>query len=91
MPKPVVIIENWGVVQGISSYSFGYLHSGNRLVGNVFGHAHLSNARTVRTSPIVRVDRNQGLVETLHTTYRLGEVSNEYKLWELQRSTSVAA
>lgn len=91
MPKPVVTIETWGVMQGISSHSFGLLHSGNRLVGNVFGHAHIPNASVICTSTIVSVDLDQGLVETLNTTYRLGKMNDEYRHWVAQRSKPIAA
>jgi hypothetical protein len=33
MPKPVVTIENWSVVQNVSSFSFQELQQGNRLTG----------------------------------------------------------
>lgn len=91
MPKPVVTIENWSVVQDVSSYSFQELQQGNRLMGYVVGHAHLPNAKVVYTSPIMSVDLTQGLVETRNTLYRLGEASPEYKTWEHKRRASAAA
>ena len=91
MPKPAVTIENWGVVQNVSSQSFVELHEGNRLMGNVLGHAHFPNSKLVFTSPIVQVDLDQGVVETCNTVYRLGEASEEYKSWEYKRRASAAA
>ncbi|HYK37149.1 hypothetical protein [Alloacidobacterium sp.] len=91
MPKPLLTIENWGVVQGISSHSFGHLQSGNRLVGHVFGHERVPQTSVSCTSTIISIDLNRGVVETLHTTYRLGQMNDEYKLWESRRSGSVAA
>ena len=91
MPKPVMTIENWSVVENVSSYSFQELHQGNRLTGYVEGHAHLPNTKIVYTSPIVTVDLSQGLVETYNTLYRLGEPSAEYRTWEHRRRTTAAA
>ena len=88
MPKPEVTIENWGVVQGISTHSFGHLHSSNRLVGHVFGHARIPNTSVIYTSPILSVDLNKGVVETLHTTYRLGRVNDDYKYWESKQTAA---
>ena len=90
MPKPVLTIEDWGVVQSVSSHSFGHLHSGNRLIGHILGHDRLPPTSVSCTSPIVSVDLNQGVVETLHTTYRLGQVNDGYKHWESERSGPVA-
>jgi hypothetical protein len=91
MPKPEVMIENWGVVQNVSSQGFEELLPGNRLVGNVLGHACLPNTKLVYTSPIISVDLNSGVIETHNTVYRLGEASREYRSWELKRKASVAA
>jgi hypothetical protein len=91
MPKPVVTIENWSVVQNVSSCSFQELHQGNRLTGYVEGHAHFPNTKVVYTSPIVSVDLTQRLVETLNTMYRLGEPSAEYEIWQRKGRASAAA
>ena len=91
MRKPVVILDNWMVVPDVSSPSFAELHQGNRLMGNVYGHTHLPNAKVVYTSPIMSVDLDQGLVETFNTIYRLGEANDEYKTWDSRRKGTVAA
>lgn len=91
MPKLVVTIENWSVVQNVSFCSFQELQQGNRLMGYVEGHARLPNTKVVYTSPIMSVDLTQGLVETRNTLYRLGEASAEYKTWEHKRRASAAA
>lgn len=88
IPKPEVTIENWGVVELVSSQTFEELHPGNRLVGYVLGHARLPNSKLVYTSPIVSVDLSEGMVETLNTVYRLGDASSEYKSWEFKRKTA---
>jgi len=81
MPKPLVTIEKWGVVGSVISQSFEDLHPGSHLMGYVFGHAHLHHAKLVYTSAILSVDLGQRIVETMNTTYRLGEPSDEYKSW----------
>jgi hypothetical protein len=91
MQKPVVKIENWGVVQSILSQGFEELRSGNRLLGYVTGHASLPNTKLVCTSPIVRVDLSQGLAETRNTVYQLGEANGEYRSWANRRTASTAA
>jgi len=88
MSKPEVTIENWGVVENVSSQCFEELHPGNRLVGYVLGHARLPNTKLVYTSQIVSVDLSDGVVETHNTMYRLGEPSKEYKSWECKRKTA---
>lgn len=85
MPKPLVTIENWGVVHSAVSRSFEELRPGNRLTGYVFGHAMFPSTKRVCTSLIVSVDLSQGVVETLNTIYRLGEPSDAYKSWEHER------
>ena len=82
MPKPLVTIENWGVVHSAISQGFEGLHPGNRLTGYVFGHPNLPNKMRIYTSPIVSIYLSHGVVETLNTIYRLGEASDEYKSWE---------
>ena len=82
MPKPLVTIENWGVVRSVVSPSFEELHPGNHLMGHVLGHPNLHYSKLVYTSPILSVDFSQGtVIETLNTVYRLGEPSDEYKSW----------
>jgi hypothetical protein len=91
MPKPIVAIEGWSAVQNVGPQSFEELRPGSRLMGYVYGHASLPNTTLVYTSPIVSVDLNQGVVETLNTAYRLGEASVEYRSWEHKRRWSDAA
>lgn len=91
MHKPVVVIENWTVLADVSSPAFAELRQGNRLMGNVYGHTLLPHAKVVYTSPIVSVDLDQGLIETLNTIYQLGEANDEYKIWNNKRKQTIAA
>ena len=75
MQKPLVMIEDWGVVGSVIAHGFEELQPGNHLTGFVIGHAHLSRTKRVFTSPIVTVDVSQALVETKNTMYRLGDAS----------------
>ena len=91
MPKPLMTIENWGVVQSFLSQSFEELRPGNRLLGYVLGHASLPNTKPVCTSTIVRVDLSQRLVETRNTVYQLGKASVEYRSWAHSQAARSAA
>jgi hypothetical protein len=82
----LVSIENWAVVENVVAQNYDELQPGNHLTGYVFGHANLPNAVLIYTSPIVRVDLNRNLVETRNTTYRLGEINDEYETWVAARS-----
>jgi hypothetical protein len=90
MPKPIVTIEQWGVVRSIISQGFGELNPGSHLMGHVFGHARLHHAKLVYTSAILSVDFSQRIVETANTLYRLGEPSDEYKSWYDKQRTLAA-
>ena len=90
MSKIPVTMEDWGVVQNVSSHSFGELCPGNRLMGYALRHPHFTRSMLVFTSPIASVDLEQGLVETANTMYRLGEASNEYKSWANKRRPAAA-
>jgi hypothetical protein len=91
MQKPLVTIENWVVVQSVISPNYEELQPGNHLMGKVFGHTILPKGKFIYTSPILRVDFNSGLVETLNTVYQLGEASDAYKTWEHERKNGAAA
>ena len=91
MPKPLVTIENWGVVQNVISQGFEELHPGNRLTRYVLGHTNLPYTKRIFTSPILSVDLSQGVVETLNTMYQLGETSDEYRSWNTKRRAAAAA
>ena len=90
MLKPTATINNWSVIQGVISRDFEELQSGNRLLGYVRGHANFPDSKLVCTSPILGVDLDQGVVETAHTVYRLGEASDEYKYWKRGRRATAA-
>ena len=90
MSKVVVTIENWAVVRSVGSRDFQELNPGTRLMGYAIGLAHIPSSMIVITSPVLRVDINLGIVETLNTLYRLGEASNEYKSWANQRRSAAA-
>jgi len=89
MPKPLVAIENWAVVQSVISETFKELRPGTRLRGYVIGHATLPNTKLVYTSPILNIDLSEGVVETHNTLYQLGHASDDYKSWE-RRTISAA-
>jgi len=88
--KMVVKIEDWLVVEDLISESYRELQPGCHLMGYAFGHANHPNAKFIYTSSIVSVDESRRLVETLNTTYQLGEANPEYKSWEWKRKTSAA-
>ena len=91
MQKPLVTIEDWGVVENVISHGFEELQPGNHLTGFVIGHTNLPRSKRVFTSSIVTVDVSQALVETQNTMYHLGEASEEYKAWERKRKGPIAA
>ena len=94
MNKPIVTIENWAVVQrmiAVSALSYEELQPGKHLMGKVVGHTNLADAECVYTSPIMRVDVNNGRVETRNTVYQLGKPSQDYKSWEQQHKVEAAA
>jgi hypothetical protein len=97
MKKPIVTIENWAVVRTGSYLAYQELEPGNILVGRVFGHAKLSDAKSIFTSPIVSVDLDKRQVETKNTIYSLGKPSEdyrdsqEYKEWNPQLDTQEVA
>lgn len=80
MQKNRVRIENWSVVSSVVFDAYRDLVPGERLTGNVLGHANLRNG-LIYTSPILNVDRANGLVETHNTLYELGEADPDYKQW----------
>jgi len=79
--KPLATIHSWAVVDTVLSHSFAALRAGNCLTGHISGLPHLTYAKVAYTSPIVKVDPARGLVETRHTIYRLGEISEAYGCW----------
>lgn len=80
MQKKRARIENWSVVNSVVFDDYRNLVPGERLTGDVLGHANLRNG-IIFTSPILSIDRAHGLVETLNTIYELGEVNPEYQQW----------
>jgi hypothetical protein len=89
--KPFVKLEDWAVVPGLSSGSYQALRPGNLLVGRAFGHQRIEKGKFIFTSPIVRVDTRQRVVETRNTLYSLGEASHEYKTWSRSQEPDAAA
>jgi hypothetical protein len=90
MSKPLVLIENWSVIRGRSYLDYQEMQPGTVLTGKVFGHSRLADAKSIFTSPIVRVHLGEGRVETRNTLYQLGSASEEYRSWDSARR-SVAA
>ncbi len=89
--KPSVKLEDWAVVPTGNSGSYQALRPGNLLVGRAFGHQRIEKGKFIFTSPIVRVDIENKLVETRNTCYQLGEISEEYKAWIKVQKAGVAA
>ena len=86
--KPSVKLEDWAVVPGPNSGSYEALQPGNLLVGRAFGHHRIQTGKFIFTSPIVRVDTQQRIVETKNTRYSLGEASHEYKAWSREHGAA---
>lgn len=57
--KPVVRITGWELIQG-------------RIRGRVFRHPRILDNHEAITSPILNIDNERGLAETLNTVYELG-------------------
>jgi hypothetical protein len=91
MKKPLLTIESWAVVQRTIALSYEELQPGGHLMGKVVGHTTHPDAECIYTSPILRVNAKEGLVETRNTVYRLGEPSDGYKTWEQERKMGAAA
>ena len=91
MCQPLVIIENWAVVDSVGSRSYQELRPGKHLTGTVFGHANLPDTNFIFTSPIIDIDSDQRVVQTRNTIYQLGEASDEYKTWDRERKGAAAA
>jgi hypothetical protein len=89
--KPSVTLEDWAVVPSPNSGSYQALRPGNFLVGRAFGHQRIETGKFIFTSPIVRVDIEDKLVETRNSRYLLGQISEEYKAWIKMQKTGVAA
>lgn len=89
--KPSVKLEDWAVVPSMHSGSYQALRPGNLLVGRAFGHRRFEKGRFIFTSPIVRVDVQNKIVETRNTRYSLGEASREYKAWFGEQKKGAAA
>ena len=80
MKKPTARIENWAVVDSVSSPDYRELEPDRRLTGNIFGHAELPNG-VIYTSAIVSIDTARRLVETRNSVYELGAVNDDYDRW----------
>jgi hypothetical protein len=91
MQKPIVTIENWAVVQRAVALNYQELEPGRHLMGRVFGHTTLQDSDFVYTSSILRVDADEGIVETTNTVYQLGKPSDDYKSWECDHEKSAVA
>ena len=89
--KPSVRLEDWAVVPSANTGSYQELRPGNLLVGRAFGHQRIKTGMFIFTSPIVRIDTTNKIVETRNTCYSLGEASLEYKAWRREHGASAAA
>jgi hypothetical protein len=91
MQKPLVMIENWAVVQRAVALSYEELQPGKHLMGKIAGHATLPDAEFIYTSPILSVNVHEGRVETRNTVYQLGKPCDDYKTWEHEHKAGAAA
>ncbi len=83
MEKLSARIENWSIVDNLIFNGFRKLEPGQRLTGYLMGHTELPNG-VIYTSVIQRVDEANGIVETGNTTYRLGQINEQYEQWSMQ-------
>jgi hypothetical protein len=90
MNKPPIPIENWAVVESVSTQGWSPLEPGRRLTGYVYAHADLP-AGIIYTSAIVHIDEAEGLVETRNNLYRLGRRNPDYDTWLQRRAAPRAA
>jgi len=89
--KPSVKLEDWAVVPGATIGTYGQLEAGNLLVGRAFGHQRINEGMFIVTSPIVRVDSENGIAETRNTSYSLGMAGHEYQAWTRDQTIVSAA
>ena len=90
MNKPSVRIDDWSVVKDLISERYCDLQSDSHLTGYASRHRNFPSTKFIYTSRIVSVDLSKGLVETLNTTYELGEVNVEYRMWEEKQRVAAA-
>lgn len=90
MQKPSVKLEDWAVIPSKNTANYQELRPGCLLVGRAFGHQRITKGMFIFSSPIVRVDQENKIVETRNTSYCLGEASLEYKAWRQQRNRNAA-
>jgi hypothetical protein len=90
-PKRYARLENWAVVESANIAGYHVLRAGNLLVGNVFGHPRIEEGTFIFTSPIMRLDAKEKVVETRNTWYRLGQASDEYKVWTEEHKQAAGA
>jgi hypothetical protein len=89
--KPCAKLENWAVVESVNLANFEALQAGSLLVGKVYGHPRIADGTFIFTSAIVRFDENTQTAETRNTSYRLGQMSQEYDAWSDDREHAGAA
>ena len=78
MSEPEVTIQNWQVVVNFTLYTAPELRTVS-LKGEVYGHPHKPDGKTVRTSSIQSTSGRRVL--TRNTAYRLGRISPGYRKW----------
>jgi hypothetical protein len=89
--KPSVKLEDWAVVPSATVASYRQLQPGNLLVGRAFGHQKIKRGMFIFTSPIVRIDASNKVVETKNTCYWLGQASRDYQAWSREQGAGAAA
>jgi len=80
MPKPVVFLDNWSIVNEDSGPYAAPETISRRLSGTASGHPMYEDGTKITTSPILRSTWNRR-VETKHTIYSLGMRHPDYKEW----------
>lgn len=71
------LLENWRATVMRFDRERGPLPMVQVLVGRVTGHPGLGDARTIRTSQLIWLDRNRRWARTLNRIYRLGERTDD--------------
>jgi hypothetical protein len=89
--KPCARLENWAAVESANVAGYQALQAGGLLVGKVFSHPRIGDGTFIFTSAIVRVDEKTKVAETKNTSYRLGQASQEYKIWTEEHEHTGAA
>lgn len=79
------LLENWHSIPLRFNCERGPLRLALVLAGSVTGHPQLGNAKMIRTSQLIWLDRNRRWARTWNRIYRLGERANDESVTEWER------